>query len=149
MNSAITRTLSLCFLVALTGCNSVPVEEAGRSAAPAPGIELIGSYQFPTGARINPAQSLIIGTGDNWVGRLVLELGQGSSAAYNFFLEQYPQQGWSLVSAVRGKTSLLVFTKAERSATVELADSGVLGGASATITVAPRVLPPPQPARRP
>lgn len=149
MKPLFARTLGTCALVALTGCNSVPIEEAGRSAAPAPGIELIGSYQFPSGARINPAQSLIMGVGDNWVGRLVLELGQGSSAAYNFFLEQYPQQGWTLVSAVRGKTSLLVFTKGERSATVELAEGAVLGGASATVTVAPRSLPPPQPARRP
>ena len=49
------------------------------------------------------------------------------------------------MSAVRGKTSLLVFTKADRSATVEISDA-TLGGSSAVLTVSPKSTLPTAPA---
>ena len=105
---------------------------------------MVGSI-VPTGSKINNAQSLIMGSGENWVGRMVLEVKQDSAGVYNFFLDNYPAQGWTLVSAVRGKTSLLVFTKADRSATVEISDA-TLGGASAVLTVSPKSTLPTAPA---
>jgi hypothetical protein len=81
---------------------------------------------------------LIIGSGDNWVGRVVLDVGRNPDTAYGFFLESYPPQGWAVVSAVRGKTSLLVLTRQERTATVELIDGGMLGNSQIVLTMAPR-----------
>lgn len=132
------KYLALLASIALAGCGSMSTDDGGRGTGAAPANELIASNQLPAGAKTNHAQSLIMGSGDNWIGRVVLELSQSSSAAYNFFLEQYPQQGWTLVSAVRGKTSLLVFTKADRSATVEMSEGSVLGGSIATLTVSPK-----------
>ena len=60
---------------------------------------------LPPGAVIRGDQSLIIGSGDNWVGRVVLDVGRDFDAAYRFFLEAYPAQGWTVVSSVRGKNS--------------------------------------------
>jgi hypothetical protein len=92
-----------------------------------------------------------MGAGDNWVGRVVMELSQSPNATYNFFLDQYPAQGWTLVTAVRGKTSLLVFTKADRTPSVEMVD-GAFGATQTTLTVTPKTtLPTPtsaSPARR-
>lgn len=146
----------------LAGCAGVGGGEASAGAGPggvSAGDLAMASQIPPGGAKINYEQSLIIGSGENWMGRLAVELSQGSSAAYNFFLEQYPRQGWTLVTAVRGKTSLLVFTKPDRSATVELSEGGVLGSAMAVLTITPKSAlpaPPPQgaasapaPARKP
>lgn len=142
MKAPALATLSLLLLTGLltTGCSSVAL---GDSDSSTPGIlpagdAVVASQLPPGGSKINYTQSLIIGSGATWMGRLVVELSQNSGSAYNFFLEQYPKQGWTVISAVRGKNSLLVFSKPDRSATVELTDGGVLGGAMATLTVSPR-----------
>ena len=70
--------------------------------------------------------SLIIGSGESWVGRVVLDVGRDFDAAYRFFLEAYPAQGWTVVSSVRGKNSFVVMTRQERTATLEMVDGGML-----------------------
>lgn len=141
------KSLLLSTFILLSGCATT----SGGDTSSGSGTmnDLIANTQLPAGAKINHSQSLIMGSGENWVGRVVLELGQNPNAAYNFFLDQYPQQGWTLVSAVRGKSSLLVFTKADRSATVELTEAGVMGGSLATLTVSPKSTLPPTPAAAP
>jgi hypothetical protein len=123
--------------VFLSACAALPTDESARSTGAAPASELISSNQLPGGSKINTTQSLIMGSGDNWFGRVIVEL-SSSNTGYSFFLDQYPQQGWTLVSAVRGKSSLLVFTKPDRSATVEIVDAAGLASASATLTVSPK-----------
>jgi len=144
------KSLLLSTFILLAGCATTSGNTAGNGSGGGTMNDLIVNSQLPAGAKINHSQSLIMGSGENWVGRVVLELDQNPNAAYNFFLEQYPQQGWTLVSAVRGKTSLLVFTKADRSATVELTEAGVMGGSQATLTVSPKSTLPltPTPVRR-
>ena len=143
------KSLLLSTFILLAGCATTSGNTAGNGSGGGTMNDLIVNSQLPAGAKINHSQSLIMGSGENWIGRVVLELGQNPNAAYNFFLEQYPQQGWTLVSAVRGKSSLLVFTKADRSATVELTEAGVMGGSQATLTVTPKSTLPPPPAPTP
>ena len=135
------KLAALFTALVLTGCAGVGGGEAsvGSGAGGVSASDLAMAAQIPPGgAKILYESSLIIGSGENWMGRLVIEISQGSSAAYNFFLDQYPKQGWTLVSAVRGKSSLLVFTKPDRSVAVELTEGGMLGGALATLTVTPK-----------
>jgi hypothetical protein len=47
-----------------------------------------------------------------------------------------------LISAVRGKTSLLVLPKADRSATVEIQDGMLMNGATAVLTLSTKNAPP-------
>jgi hypothetical protein len=140
------KSLLLSAFILLSGCATTSGGDGSGGSGNGTMNDLIANTQLPAGAKINHSQSLIMGSGENWVGRVVLELGQNPNAAYNFFLEQYPQQGWTLVSAVRGKTSLLVFTKADRSATVELTEAGVMGGSQAILTVSPKSTLPAPPA---
>ena len=72
------------------------------------------------------------------MGRVVADVGRDVEAAFRFFIDTYPAQGWTLISSVRGKTSLLVFTKQDRTATIELSEGGLIGGGSLALTVAPR-----------
>jgi hypothetical protein len=126
--------------VGLSGCantgssTSVAVGPDGKLQNP---VQLLGQLPLPPGAVIRADQSLIIGAGDNWVGRVMLDVGRDVDAAYRFFLETYPAQGWTVVSAVRGKNSFLVMTRQERTATFELVDGGMMGG-SVSLTMAPR-----------
>jgi hypothetical protein len=93
---------------------------------------------LPPGATIRGDQSLIIGSGESWVGRVVLDVGRDFDAAYRFFLETYPAQGWTVVSSVRGKNSFVVMTRQERTATLEMVDGGMLSASVVSITMAPR-----------
>jgi len=119
------------------GSSTTPVAEAPVSRA-----EQVLRSAIPPGSKVVPAQSLIIGSGDNWVGRAVLEVpkepDRETSPAFGYFVDQYPQQGWTLLSATRGKTSMLVFTKKDRSATVEISDLNMINGSvTVVLTVTP------------
>jgi hypothetical protein len=124
----------------MAGCASSPVQMGGTAAGEksmSP-TEAVGQSALPPGATFRPENSLIIGSGDQWVGRVVADVGRDVEAAFRFFIDTYPAQGWTLISAVRGKTSLLVFTKQDRTATIELGEGGLIGGGSLALTVAPR-----------
>lgn len=128
----------LALLTACANTTTAPTVSVATDGQVPNANQFLGQLSLPTGARLMSDQSLIIGSGDNWVGRLVLDVGRNPDAAYGFFLETYPAQGWSVVSAVRGKTSLLVMTRQERTATVELIDGGLLGNSQVILTMAPR-----------
>jgi hypothetical protein len=129
------------WVLALTGCSSTPLNRPGSGAetpsTAAYASQLLGPMALPVGTVIRADQSLIIGSGDNWVGRVALDVGRDLDAAYAFFLESYPAQGWTVVSAIRGKTSLMVLTRGDRTATLEMHDGGLMGS-TVVMTVAPK-----------
>jgi len=88
---------------------------------------------LPVGARIIGAESLIIGRGDGWVGRVVLSGLQTPTDIYAFFQSEFPKAGWTTVSAVKAKWSILVFTKGDRTVMVEVADGSMVGPKSQII----------------
>ena len=101
--------------------------------------QLLGDMPLPAGARIMGTDSLIIGRGDNWVGRVVLNGLQSPTDIYAFFQAEYPKSGWTTVTAVKSKTSILVFTKGERTSTVEINEGPLTGPKSIiTITASPK-----------
>jgi len=73
------------------------------------------------------------------VGRVVIDSAREPAAAFSYFLENYPAQGWTLLSAVRAKTSVLVFTKQEHNVTIEIQEGNLMtaGAAIAILTRAP------------
>ncbi|WP_019430484.1 hypothetical protein [Limnohabitans sp. Rim47] len=125
----------------LIGCastNNTPAVGVGADGKVQNPLQLLGQLPLPPGAVIRADQSLIIGAGDNWVGRVVFDVGRDFDGAYRFFLETYPAQGWTVVSAVRGKNSFMVMTRQERTATFEMVDGGMLAGSVVSMTMAPR-----------
>ena len=128
-------------LLTLVACANMPMG-AGRtsSSVDMSGADLLGQTQLPPGARILHEQSLVIGTGENWVGRVVMDSARDTTSAYSYFLDNYPNLGWTLLSAVRAKSSVLVFTKGERNVTIEIQEGNPLSGGAALVilTLAPR-----------
>ena len=131
---------SICSVVVLlSACSGMPMG-AGRNASTIDlsGTDLLSQTQLPAGARIINEQSTVIGSGNNWVGRVVMDPARDASAVYTYFLDTYPSQGWTLLSAVRAKTSVLLFTKGEFNVTIEIQEGNMLGSATVILTRAPR-----------
>ena len=131
------------FSALLLGCGSTPLATTAPSSGDktqlaAPG-QWLGGLPLPAGSFIRADQSLIIGAGDAWVGRAVLDVGRDADAdaAYRFFMDNLPAQGWAVVTAVRGRQSLLVLTRQERTLTIEIAEP-ILGAPTGYMTMAPR-----------
>jgi hypothetical protein len=121
---------------ASTGQPTAADQQAGL---PPTDASLLGTLPIPMGAKIMADQSVIIGSGDSWVGRLALNVGRDVPAVYQYFLDGFKSQGWTLQSAVRSKESLLVFTRSGRSATIEFQETPKLvGGVLVTVTMAPQ-----------
>lgn len=139
---------AIAFTFAVLACGCATTTEPPPAAAPQQGSALLGQTQLPPGAKVRNDESFVMGSGDDWLGRLVLETTQDTASAYQYFLDGYPRQGWTLLSATRAKTSLLVFTRQERTATVEIAEAGFGRGTLVTLTVSPKGAPP-APAKKP
>jgi hypothetical protein len=133
--TAIASIALLAGCTTTTGLSPAVVDPGQGTADP------VGLSALPPGATLKPEGSLIIGSGEQWVGRVVAKLGKDTDAAIRFFVDTYQSQGWTLISSVRGKASLLVFTKQDRTATVELTEGTMLSGGTVTLTVAPRNAP--------
>ncbi|MBU3620605.1 hypothetical protein [Polynucleobacter sp. CS-Odin-A6] len=101
--------------------------------------QLLGDMPLPAASKMIGSESLIIGRGDNWVGRVVLSGVQTPTDIYAFFQAEYPKAGWTTVSAVKSKTSILVFTKGDRTSTIELTEGSFSGPKTMiTITASPK-----------
>jgi hypothetical protein len=127
--------LLLCGL--LSACGSMSSSEPNADNSQRPSMEQLGRMPLPVGTKLRTTESLIFGVGEGWLGRAVFELPNDANSSYNFFAEQLPRQGWSMVASVRGKKSLLVFTRADRAATIEIEDSGLFSGSLASMTLSP------------
>jgi hypothetical protein len=131
------KLLLLLATAFLTACGTTNDLQNNPNNAQSPSMDQFGRMPMPTGTKLRIAESLIFGVGEDWLGRAVFELPTDANASYNFFAEQMPRQGWTMVASVRGKKSLLVFTRADRSATIEIEDSGLFSGSLASMTVSP------------
>ncbi len=97
----------------------------------------ISDIPLPTGSKLNTESSLIMGSGDSWLGRIVLKTENSPIQAFNHFYNGMPSNGWGLVAAVQSKTSTLTYTRGERVATLQIEPSS-LGGTAISITVTAR-----------
>ncbi|MFZ9650094.1 MAG: hypothetical protein ACO29C_08380, partial [Fluviibacter sp.] len=71
---------------------------------------------------------------------IVISTPQGPSDTFAFFRDQFPKAGWTGISSIKAKTSILVFAKGDRTVTVEINESGTFasGGSIVNLTAAPK-----------
>ena len=74
-------------------------------------LSQITDIPIPPGTTLNARNSLILGSGDLWTGRLVMSLDQSHSEAFALFTTQMPQFGWQPITSVQSETSLLTFVR--------------------------------------
>jgi len=126
--------------VLLAGCTTTsdPVDhqstERGTAGA------LFSDMPLPEGSLINNEQSLILGGGADWTGRVAMTSPYPPTQVFVFFRDQFPTAGWTPVAMIMSDRSSLVFTKRDRTATIEISRTGNLSkGATILLTVTPSV----------
>jgi hypothetical protein len=126
-----------CLLAACSGLSLPGRDDAGDSDKSY--AKLLGDMPLPRGARIVGDNSLILGGGADWTGRIAVVADLGWADTFAFFRDQYPALGWELLSSLQARNSILVFVKGERTATIEISPASVLGTKSSVLmTVAPK-----------
>ena len=102
--------------------------------------QLLGDMPLPQGSKISNDQSLILGGGPQWTGRIVIVSPQGPTDTFTFFRDQFPRAGWTGISSIKAKTSILVFAKGDRTVTVEINEASTFqnGGSIVALTAAPK-----------
>lgn len=129
--------LAACVASFLGACAATGAKDEPKATAEAPAYQPVSDLPIPGGTAIKPERSLILGSGDTWLGRMILDLKLNSTQAFSFYQEQMPAFGWQEVTAVQGKNSILTYTRGDRAATVEISP-GAVRGSTASITVSPR-----------
>ena len=133
--------VSATLLLALSACSNLGTGQADTGIETGPKtlvqIEPFPGTPLPPGSKVKQDKSFIVGTGENWFGRLTLDIGRDTETAFRYFSQTYPQNGWTLISSVRTAQSLLVFTKGERNLTIEIADGPFFLPAEAVLTLSP------------
>lgn len=129
----------LTLLLLLAGCNTLPTVDGQKEEIDLFRKQLLGEMPLPLGARIDNEASLILGSGENWTGRVILSVSTAAAETFNTLREQFQTGGWQLLSSVKAKNSILVFTRQERTVTLEINEgSGLTSGSRIVLSVAPR-----------
>ena len=138
------KTSLILIAFGLSACATTISTNADGETAQDIQSKLLGDMPMPGGARINNENSLILGSGDGWAGRVAIISAQNANEPFTFFRDQFQKSGWTLVSSTKSKNSILVFIKKDRTATIEIEEGGFGGKTNVILTVAPRskVIPP-------
>ena len=119
------------------GVTPTPINTGSAADPNQPSFSQFQDIPIPPGARMNMNRTLILGTLESWIGRLVLETNLKSAHVFDFFKQRTPEFGWQEVTAVRAATSVLTYTRSNRVLTI-LITSRTLLGSEAVLTVSPR-----------
>lgn len=114
---------------------AVAAPQAGMGES---GVRLVQvtDVPMPRDSKVDEEASLVIGGGNRWLGRLVLKVRTNAAETYNYYYNGMVRLGWTRMSAIQSKVSMLVFTQGERVASVQI--KGGLGGSTVTFVVTTR-----------
>lgn len=132
--------LSACTQVAELVPNSTAVPKTPEGNTPGttyPSFAQFTDLPMPSNASLDLERSIVFGSEDAWTGRLVLKAGASPAEMYDFYLREMPNFGWVKVTVVRAGTSILVYDRESRVATIKILD-GTLGSAEVDVTVSPK-----------
>lgn len=144
MKSLNTVSVVLAMSLALGACagqiGSVMTPGSGKDDNKAPtqaSFTRFPDLPMPVKAELEMDKTLIFGTNDAWIGRMVITSSHGSNDMFDFYKQEMPGFGWQEITSVRSETSVMTYTRSERVATIQI-NSGTLSGARVIITVSPR-----------
>lgn len=134
--------VSSALVMGCSGVNLAGGVQAEKSPPPpeATASQLAGDFPLPPGAKVRPQDTLVMGTGNRWTGRIGMEVAGDAQNAFTYFRDNLPRAGWALNSSSFSKLSVLTFNKADRVATVQI-QASTFGGNQVSITVTPAVRP--------
>lgn len=77
-------------------------------------------FPIPDTADINVSETVILGSGNQWAGKIDYSVPMSPQELLKYYAEATPANGWTLSSSTVSKTIVLVFEKNDRLATVEI-----------------------------
>lgn len=144
MKNLKTTTTVLVLTLALGACaggmSKVLTPDSGNDDQKAPvqaSFTRFPDLPMPVKAELDMSKTLVFGTNDAWIGRMVISSSHGSNDMFDFYKQEMPGFGWQEITSVRSETSVMTYTRGERVATIQIA-SATLKGAKVTITVSPK-----------
>lgn len=102
-----------------------------------PSFAQFNDIPIPEKAMMDLKQSLLLGGESTWIGRLVFTAPYTQNSLFDFYMSEMPKFGWSEITVVRSKISVLSFRRDTRIATIQL-ESDIVSGTVVSFTVSPR-----------
>ena len=143
MLNQLLKTTGLVFALLFMASCSMPattIPTAGDNTLAGDSVAVTNSYaDIPISANDELAvdQSLLLNTGEQWIGRAVLKSKLDPVQAFEYYLSNMPDQGWLNITSVQSDISVLTYEKAARVATIQI-KPGTIRGSQIAVTVSPR-----------
>lgn len=138
----ITLATLACILVIFSACEGsrgllTQTSSSGKTSSTATAFQLFTDIPIPPGTSFDAENSLILGSGDGWTGRLIVTLSKSPSDAFAIYTIEMPEFGWKPIASVQSDTSVLTFTRGDRAATIQI-DGRAITGSVVRITMTPQ-----------
>ena len=133
-----TLIISLTLLSACTESPSLSLSSRTnpQTAPPNASYAQFTDIPVPAGAKMDLDRTLVFGEKNLWIGRLVFSTELGASDTYDFFTTELPRFGWQPITVLRSRTNILIYTRDNRAATLEITGQK-LGGSTVFFSVSP------------
>lgn len=118
--------------------NSSPSQEATPKHAPS--FTQFSDIPVPIGATMDMQRSLLLGSSEEWTGRLVYSSSSNTAQVFDLYKEDMPKFGWSELTFIRGQNTVMTYQRGARVATIEIL-SRTLQGTEVLVTVSPNTVP--------
>ena len=117
-----------------------PVVASGSTPTNQPGMNVVqfSDLPMPPQAQLDTEKSIILGAGEDWTGRVLIQTSNSPESAFDFYRKEMPGLGWREVTAVRAAVSVMTYIREGRVATIQLQKS-TSGGTDISVTVSPEV----------
>ncbi len=136
---ALALTLAACGATAPLSPKGTGTTSKGDSPVPDKSVSFaqFTDIPVPAGAKMDIDQTLVLGSDNDWIGRLTLDTGLNVVEVYDFFKREMAEFGWHEVTSVRATISVLTYARDNRVATLQIL-GGRLKGTKVHVTVSPR-----------
>jgi len=134
--------LILTMALIISGCNTVNTssnsnKSGSTKTTPAEISKSFADIPIASGDTVDVDKSLLLNSGDQWIGRAVLRSSQNMEDAFTYYQANMAEYGWMTVTSAQSKVSVLTFEKASRVATVQI-EAGGMVSSYISVTVSPR-----------
>ena len=92
---------------------------------------------MPVKAELDMVRTLVFGTNDSWIGRLVISASHSPNDMFDFYKQEMSGFDWQEITSVRSDISVMTYLRNERVATIQISRA-TLSGAKVVITVSPK-----------
>ena len=131
--------LFLLLVVTMFGCSSSGISDLSKRSSSSASVQPVyeaskafADIPIATNDSVDIKKSLLLNTGEQWIGRAVIKSSQNIEDAFAYYQANMPDKGWRAVTSVQSEVSILTFEKMSRFAAVQI-QSGLV-----TVTVSPR-----------